>query len=570
MKSLGALLAERGPERGVWFVEDPPGPATHPVGTRFSWEDLANRAARVAGALRERGIRRGDTLAIVLPTTPEFLDALFGCMLAGAVPVPLYPPVRLGRLEEYQQRTVAMLQAAQAKMVLTDSRIWRILGPVMASLRPSPPCLEVGQLQGTPLVDPGNYEDLALIQFSSGTTVHPKPVALSHRNILSNIQVITETVVPLARITGHHTAACWLPLYHDMGLIGCLLSSLFHPADLHLMRPEQFVMKPALWLRTLSRSQAVISPAPNFAYALCVDRIRDGELEGVDLRNWRCALNGAEPVAPSTLRRFVERFSAWGLRPEALTPVYGLSECSLAVSFGDFHQPFRSERFSREDLSQGEVRPEPGGVELVSVGRPLRDIEVEAPENRIGPIRVKGLSVMQGYYLQPERTAEAIQDGWLNTGDLGFFYEGELYVTGRAKDLIIIRGRNHSPSEVELLVDGVPGVRTGCSAAVGHLREGEETESLVVFVEVQGGAEASETMVDACRKAILQGAGLDATVLLLEAGTLPRTSSGKIRRAEALRQWLSGELLPPNPVTPWLIAKALLQGTVAQWRVRAR
>ncbi len=448
------------------------------------WSEIHSRALQVAGGLRELGIATGQRVALVYPTCAEFFEALFGILAAGAVPVPLYPPVRLGRLDEYTARTAAMLRAVDAPLVLAERRVRRLLGEAVEAAGPVHGCLEVGALPvaGMREVDVGGG-DLALVQFSSGTTVDPKPVALSHR------AVIAQTV----RLNGFwpdgnglvHSGVSWLPLYHDMGLIGCVFPALERPAVLTLIPPELFVARPAVWLQTISRYRATVSPAPNFAYGLCVEKIRDEELEGVDLSSWSVALNGAEPVAPRVLRRFQERFSRWGFRAEALTPVYGLSEAALAVTFSEIARPFSSRFFDRDELADDHRAVESaGGVELVSLGSPLDGFEIrvvdrdrrDLPEGRVGRMLVSGPSLMDGYLGMEESTAEVLQDGWLDTGDLGFLLDGELYLTGRAKDVLILRGRNHSPVEVEHAVDGVEGVRTGCAAAFSFMPEDGETE----------------------------------------------------------------------------------------------
>ncbi|MBD3854232.1 MAG: AMP-binding protein, partial [Acidobacteria bacterium] len=426
------------------------------------WSEVHERARSVAGRLREAGVLPGQRVALVYPTSAGFFDAFFGTLLAGGVPVPLYPPVRLGRLDEYHQRTAAMLRAVDARLVLADKRVRRLLGPAVEAARPALGCRTIEELlPAAPSSTPVGEGDLALVQFSSGTTVEPKPVALSHR------AVVAQTV----RLNGFwpdsdgvvHSGASWLPLYHDMGLIGCVFPALERGAALTLIPPELFVARPAVWLRTISRYRATVSPAPNFAFGLCADRIRDEELEGVDLSSWRVALNGAEPVAADVLRRFQRRFAAWGFRSEALTPVYGLSEASLAVSFSPLDRPFTSYRFDRRALAEdGEAIDDPTGVEIVSVGRPLPDFEVrvvdrgrsELPERRVGRVMVRGPSLMEGYLGLERATARVMMAGWLDTGDLGFIAEGDLYLTGRAKDILILRGRNHSPVEVEHAVEG--------------------------------------------------------------------------------------------------------------------
>ncbi|MBD3873312.1 MAG: fatty acyl-AMP ligase [Acidobacteria bacterium] len=545
------------------------------------WSEVHERARSVAGRLREAGVLPGQRVALVYPTSAGFFDAFFGTLLAGGVPVPLYPPVRLGRLDEYHQRTAAMLRAVDARLVLADKRVRRLLGPAVEAARPALGCRTIEELlPAAPSSTPVGEGDLALVQFSSGTTVEPKPVALSHR------AVVAQTV----RLNGFwpdsdgvvHSGASWLPLYHDMGLIGCVFPALERGAALTLIPPELFVARPAVWLRTISRYRATVSPAPNFAFGLCADRIRDEELEGVDLSSWRVALNGAEPVAADVLRRFQRRFAAWGFRSEALTPVYGLSEASLAVSFSPLDRPFTSYRFDRRALAEdGEAIDDPTGVEIVSVGRPLPDFEVrvvdrgrsELPERRVGRVMVRGPSLMEGYLGLERATARVMMAGWLDTGDLGFIAEGDLYLTGRAKDILILRGRNHSPVEVEHAVDTVEGVRTGCAAAASFMPEGADREQLVVMVETGKGVSTSQypRIAEEVSRAVLVATGLEPDrVEVLEPGTLPRTSSGKIRRREALERWRAGALTAPAAVTPFRLVGAALRSSLAMARAERR
>ena len=532
------------------------------------WSRLETQAAAVAGSLCRLGIRRGQRVALIYPTGEDFFNAFFGILLAGAVPVPLYPPVRLGRLNEYHAKTAAMVVAASAPLVLADRRVQRVLGPTIELAAPSLGCHRLDTLPpGEPLRATVEAEDLALVQFSSGTTVDPKPVALSHRAILAQVQALNVNWPDAAglRVTG----MSWLPLYHDMGLIGCVFPALEKRSILTLLPPEVFVARPALWLRAISRYEATVSVAPNFAYGLCVDRIRDEEMEGVDLSPWRVALNGAEAVSPSVLRAFQERFAAWGFRPEALTPVYGLSEATLAVTFSDLHTQFNSQRFDRRLLAeQGRAELAEGGVEMVSVGKPLDGTDIQLvdedrqplADGRVGRILVRGPSLMEGYLGRPEATAEALQDGWLDTGDLGFVHDGELFLTSRAKDVVILRGRNHAPAEIEQALDTLEAVRTGCAVALSWLPEGAPGEVLALFVEHRKGTADAvlETLPEACRQAVLAATGLRPDhVFPLPPGTLPRTSSGKLRRAETLKLHLAGQLEPPKAVTPWLITGAM-------------
>jgi len=577
--NLGALLeVAAGSERGVFFVD------RAERETRLGYDQILSRARGVAGGLQRLGLRPGDRVAIVLPTGPGFYDAFFGSVLAGLVPVPLYPPVRLGRLEEYHARTAAMLRACGARLVLCDKRTSRILGVSIERARPALGCLTLDALPPQAFRPVSLApDDPAFIQFSSGTTASPKPVQLSHRQILANVGAILNSILN-AYPEGPeraHVGVSWLPLYHDMGLVGGVFTAVYHPGDLVLIPPELFVTRPALWLRALSRHRGSISPAPNFAYGLCLDRIRDEELTGVDLSSWVVALNGAEPVTPSVLQRFVERFGAWGLPPESLTPVYGLAEATLAITFSDLRRPFRCETFDRESLIHaGEARPSPEGHPLVSLGPPLPGFEVRVvdeaglpvDEDRTGDVEARGPSVMQGYHGLPEASAEVLRDGWLVTGDTGFLHKGELYLYGRAKDIIILHGRNHAPQGIEQCLDAVPGVRTGCSAAVGIVPDDGDAEELVVFVERAHDADAADgDLANVVSQHVTRSTGLvPGHVVVLEPGTLPRTSSGKIRRAETRRLFVAGELQPPLRMNALRLAGEMLRSRLHLARARRR
>jgi len=560
--------AGRHPEGGLRFVD------RSEAATWFGWGEVRERALAVCGGLLNLGVQKGDRVALIFPTGIEFFEGFFGALLAGAVPVPLYPPVRLGRMAEYLHRTARMLERSGARLVLADSRVRRILGEAIAEARPDLGCLTIGDLPGSAAepvrVDPS---DLGLVQISSGTTADPKAVALSHRAIAAQVEILSGFWPDTEEL--RHSCVSWLPLYHDMGLIGCVFPALSRDATLTLLGPELFVARPALWLRALSRWRGTISPAPNFAYSLCVTRVSDKEMEGADLSGWRTALNGAEPVAPSVLRAFRDRFARWGFRPEALTPVYGLSEAALAVTFSDLGRPFRGRRFDREALAKDRAALEtPDGREIVSVGRPVPgfrlrivdEAERDLPEGHVGRVWAQGPSLMDGYLGDPEATAQALRGGWLDTGDLGFLQDGELYLTGRAKDVIILRGRNYAPDEIERAVEGVPGVRSGCVVAASWLPEDAPGESLALFVESSREATASEReeLPEACREAVLGATTLSPDrVVVLAPGTLPRTSSGKLRRGETLRLYLAGELAPPAPVTPLRLAGAMARSSLA-------
>ncbi len=558
--------------------------------TFHTWAAIEERSTYVAGALAELGIRPGERVGLIYPTSAEFFDAFFGTLLAGAVPVPLYPPVRLGRLAEYHQRTAAMLTAAGARLLLADGRVRALLGETLAAAKLALGGRTLAELpRHAQLASDGAPGDLAMVQFSSGTTVEPKPVALTQAAVLAQVRALNALWPAGEDAPGAVTGVSWLPLYHDMGLIGCVFPALERPSVLTLVPPEAFVARPALWLRALGRHRGTISPAPNFAYALATARIRDEEMEGIDLSAWRFALCGAETVVPEVLRAFAERFARWGFRADALKPVYGLSEAALAVTFADLERPYVVAAFERGALAdRGEaiaVAPAPAAgadagerpVEIVSVGRPLAGFRLElrdergavVPENRVGRLFVAGPSLMRGYLDQPAATAAALRDGWLDTGDLGFLHQGELYLTGRAKEILVVRGRNYAPADLELAVADLPDVRAGCVAAASHLPPGRETEAVVLFVEHAKGVPPARfsALRARAREEVLARVGLAVdAVEVLAPGTLPRTSSGKIRRGEAMKRHLAGALTPPAPVGPLRLASALVRSRIAHWK----
>jgi fatty-acyl-CoA synthase len=534
---------------------------------------VRERALSIAADLMGHGVRKGDRVALVLPTSPEFVECFFGVVCAGAIPVPLYPPIRLGRLDEYHQRTAAMLQAVDAALVVTDERIRRFLGVAVQISAPRLGCVIASSLGGT---NSGEIEvaadDVALIQFSSGTTHDPKPVALTHANLLSNLAAIDRYITDEG--TPNPVGVTWLPLYHDMGLIGNLLGAFYIPVPLVLLPPELFVAVPAAWLRAISRHRGTLSAAPNFAFGLCLKRIGDDELAGVDLSSWSLSLNGAEAISAEVQRRFNERFARWGFRPSSLTPVYGMAEASLAVTFKPAGQSFRTLGVDGDKLAvEGVV--EPGSKELVSVGRPLAGVEIEIrddhgvplPDGRVGHVFVRGPSVMVGYFARTDLTNEVLRDGWLDSGDLGFTHKGELSLCGRHKDIVIVRGANHAPEEFEAALDGLHGVRTGCAVAVGFIPAGEDDEALAMLVETT--SDASPTLADGVAARVEERARIrPAHVQLLAPGTLPRTSSGKLRRREARAQWLAGTLSPPKKVSAVRLLVEAANGELRHRRAR--
>jgi acyl-CoA synthetase (AMP-forming)/AMP-acid ligase II len=495
-----------------------------------SYLDLLESARAVAGGLAAIGVEPGSRVAVAVPTGPEFYHAFFGVLAAGAVPLSLPLPPRFGSLRGFPSEIQASLKAAKARLVLTDT------APRLSLLGLSdPPVVALPDLPAKRALHVDLDPDaLALVQLSSGTTGAPKPIPLTHRQLLANVRAIRERVLECypAERGYEHGGVSWLPLYHDMGLVGAVLTALAHPAPLVLMKPEEFVARPARWLQAISRYRATISAAPHFAFELALEKVRDDELRDVDLSCWLLALDGAEPVTASTLSRFYHRFREYGLRREALTPVYGLAEASLAVTFSDPGAPFSSRSFDVDALLEdGRAVAKTAGLEIVSSGKPVPGVEIEIAdeggerlsEGRVGRVLVRGPSV----------TSEGVDaQGFLDTGDRGFFCEGELYLFGRSRDILVLRGRNYAPEWIEEALEGVPGLKAGAVAAVPRL--GERGEGLLVLAE-RGFDLVAERAIDEIRMRVVERCGVDPVVVLLDPGALPRTSSGKIRRREAAR-----------------------------------
>jgi acyl-CoA synthetase (AMP-forming)/AMP-acid ligase II len=539
----------------------------------FTYGQLAEDALRVAGFLRKEGIQEGQTVAIVLPTHPDFYRAFFGILLAGAVPSALYPPVRLGRMEEWKDRTGRMLKSLHCQAVLTNQTLHSLLGYPVKESRPPRGCFTIRSIlsSGTPAdrVPAAASHETAFVQFSSGATGPSKPVRLSHENVLHNARFIIDMVPGDPR---EHHCISWLPVYHDMGLIGTLISAMIAPANITLIPPELFLARPKTWLEAITQMKGTASVAPNFAYGLCCKRIPETDLEDLDLSSWQMALCGAEPIQPETLRRFAHHFERAGFDPKALTPAYGLAEATLAVTISPPHEPLLETRFDRDKLEQEDraVSAEEG-IDLVSVGRPtagtrleIRNKEgTELKSGHVGRIWVKGLSVMQGYLGDPQLTEKTLVDGWLDTGDRGFIHQGNLYICGRYKDLIIIRGKNYDPAPIEESLDGILGVRTGCTVAFGETDADLGTERLVVLVEFpESKSPASpENLISVIREKILRDHQLSVSeVVLLKPGALPRTSSGKKQRHQAKQLWRQNALVPPESGAGWIYFRERVKG----------
>ena len=524
----------------------------------YAW--LWRRAAAVAAALRARGLGQRDTVAIMLRTEAAFFPAFFGTLLAGAVPVPVYPPFRPDRIAEYAQRQGRILSNAGARLLVTFAAIER-LGTLLRGQVPTLSGvvtlddLVPGDPDADPLPDrPSSWltgHDPALIQYTSGSTGQPKGVLLTHANLLANIRAIRDGL----GIRPDDAAVSWLPLYHDMGLIGAWLGCLYTGIPVAILSPLAFLSRPARWLWAIHEHRATLSVAPNFAFDLCAAKVADEEIAGLDLGSLRILLNGSEAIAPRTLTRFAERFAPAGLRPDALRPVYGLAECSVGLAVTPRRHPPRVDRIDTAFRATGRAAPGggPDALEFVSCGAALPGHEIRIAdatgarlgERREGRVQFRGPSTMAGYYRNPDATrAVTTDDGWLDSGDLGYVAGGELFLTGRRKDIVIKAGRNIYPHEAETVVDAVDGVRKGCVAAFGVPDAALGTERLVVVAETRVAEPARRERIRGEiveRVAGALGVPPD-TVVLARPGSVLKTSSGKVRRGATRDAWLAGAL----------------------------
>jgi fatty-acyl-CoA synthase len=543
-----ALEADDGGRAGFTFVGEDGGERHWPLAA------LRVRAREVAAALRDRGLAPGERVALILAEPEQFVPAFLGVMRAGGVPVPLYPPAAPGSLDGYLTAARHVVAAAQASYLVAGGATAGTLAPLAAgsTLRA---LVGYGELEGDADRAPATPVDLdavAFLQFTSGSTARPKGVVLTHRNIAANCRAI---MVDGLRARAGDLGVSWLPLFHDMGLIGFVLAPILHRQPVTLLPTRAFARNPTVWLRTISRHRGTVTFAPNFAYGLATRRVRDGELAGLDLSCLRVAGCGAEPIQAETLRAFAERFAACGFRADAFRPSYGLAESTLAISLG---RGIPVDRVDREALAEGRAEPRADreAVELVGCGRPfprhrLRIVEpatgAALPPRAVGEIVVRGPSVTDGYAGDPAATAEARLGGWLRTGDLGYLADGQLFVCGRRKDLIVVNGRKYAPQDVEWAAGAVEGVRAGSVVAFGLPAEGGQRELVVVVAEARRGAPAERVALDV-QRAVHRALALPVDrVVLVEPGALPKTSSGKLRRASARARYLAGALAARQP-----------------------
>jgi 1-acyl-sn-glycerol-3-phosphate acyltransferase len=527
----------------------------------ISYRGLAVAAGRLAAGMRSWGLEPGECVGIMLPTGREFFESFLGALLAGAVPVPMYPPMRLSQLEAHLRRQAGILRNAQAALLLVPPEgkaLAALLGAQIDTLRGVSTVEDLREGEGATLSMhmQRKADDLAMLQYTSGSTGDPKGVMLTHANLLANIRAMGRAI----DATSSDVFVSWLPLYHDLGLIGAWLGSLYHAAPVIIMSPLRFIVRPESWLWAIHRNAATLSAAPNFAFEFCVSKIDDSAIEGLDLSSLRMVANGAEPVSAETIRRFAERFQRYGFRPQAMTPVYGLAENSVGLAFSAIDQEPIIDRVIRKSLSHnGMAMParaeDAHPLTFVSSGAPLPGHEIriidelgrEAPERRQGRLEFKGASATRGYFRDPEKSKALFHDGWLDSGDLAYVANGNVFITGRVKDIIIKGGQNIYPEELEAAVGDLPNVRKGCAAAFASADPKTGSEQLIVVAETHStDAAVRAQLQQTVAETVSDILGVPADqVIIAQPHTVPKTSSGKIRRTTTRDLYEAGKLGQP-------------------------
>ena len=546
----------------------------------ITYAALRAGAHRVAAVLATHDLQPGAMVAIMLPTSREYFFSFFGVLMAGGIPVPIYPPARPSQVEDHMQRHAGILSNAQVAALITVPEakalalLLRSKVPTLASV------LTVQDVREDGTIAPGyapKPDDIAFLQYTSGSTGNPKGVVLTHANLLANLRAMGRA----AQVSSTDVFVSWLPLYHDMGLIGAWMGSLYFAFKLVVMSPLTFLARPPSWLWAIHRHRGTLSAAPNFAYQLCARRIADADLEGLDLSSWRFAFNGAEPVSPETLEEFAARFARYGLRREALAPVYGLAESSVGLAFPPAGRGPKIDRIKREVLANT-ARAEPAGpgdtdvLQIVACGHPLPGHQIrvvdgqghELAERQEGRLQFKGPSATSGYYRNPDETRKLFTGEWLDSGDYAYIAEGDIYLTGRSKDIIIRAGRNIYPYQLEDAVGNIPGIRKGCVAVFGSLDPRTHTERVVVLAESREKDHAVRAeltqMIGNCALELI---GMPADdIVLAPPRTVLKTSSGKIRRSACRELYEKGGRSVIERAVWWQLARVAVSSIVPQLR----
>jgi len=531
----------------------------------ITYGNLREGARAVAAGLVAHGVEPGQPVAIMLPTGEDYLFSFFGILIAGGIPVPIYPPASWSKIEDHLRRHAGILANSQARLLITVARAKPLFVLMRAHADALRGIVTVAELAVHASAEPHigrSASDLAFLQYTSGSTGSPKGVSLTHANLLANIRATGAAI----QVQSEDVFVSWLPLYHDMGLIGAWLGSLYYGIPLALMSPLAFLARPSRWLWAIHRHRGTLSAAPNFAYELCARKLLDEDLEHLDLSSWRVACNGSEPVSADSLEAFATRLAPYGLRREALMPVYGLAECSVGLTFPPPNRGPLIDIIEREPfVSIGNAVPAAAGdarvLRMISCGRPISAHQVrivdasgrEVGDRIEGRLEFKGPSATSGYFRNPEQTRKLFHGDWLDSGDFAYIANGEVYITGRVKDVIIRGGRHIFPYELEQAIGNISGIRKGCVAVFGSPDPVSGTERLIILAESrETQRQAREGILQQINAAAMLVIGVPADdVVLAPAHTVLKTSSGKIRRA-ASREYYERRGTRMHPAPAWL------------------
>ncbi|MEP7005051.1 MAG: fatty acyl-AMP ligase [Sphingomonas bacterium] len=521
----------------------------------YPFVELRRDALAMAYRLIAAGVKPADRIALVAETSAEFATLFFGVIYAGAWPVPLPLPTSFGGRDSYIEQLRVQLGSCDPTMLIYPPELGQMAGEAARLVGTEGVAWD--ELIARPAIETAlpaaRGSDIAYLQYSSGSTRFPHGVAITHHALLNNLAAHGHGM----ELQGSDRCVSWLPWYHDMGLVGCFLSPVANQVSTDYLKTEDFARRPLAWLDMISRNQGTtLSYSPTFGYDICARRMssQTKASDRFDLSRWRVAGNGADMIRPDVMQNFVDAFADAGFKASAFLPSYGLAEATLAVSIMPPGEGIRVELVEETQLSgvaAGRDRPQRYRA-LVNCGKPVRDMKVEIreedgtplPERAIGKLWCSGPSVMAGYFRDPDATTACMTDGWLDTGDMGYLSDGYVYIVGRAKDMIIINGRNHWPQDIEWAVEQLPGFKAGDIAAFAITTPGGE-ETPAVLVQCRSSDDAERVRLrEEIRERVRSVTGMNCVIELIPPRTLPRTSSGKLSRAKARNLYLNGEIKP--------------------------
>ena len=531
----------------------------------LSFSDLRERAMATARRLITAGLERGGRVALIADTTPDFIVAFFGCQYAGLLPVPLPLPTSFGGKDGYVEQLGKQMISCHAAAAIAPTGMSELLlqaadGLGMKLVMTSEELLALPE--GTPNLRPQSPGDICYLQYSSGSTRFPHGVAVTQTSVMSNCHGNAAHGI---EVREGDRMMSWLPFYHDMGLVGAMLTLVAVQVTADYLPTEFFARRPLLWLELISRHKATVTYSPTFGYELCARRVKPEQVAELDLSSWRVAGLGAEMIRADSMREFSRTFAPAGFNDKAFLSSYGLAECTLAVSFMPINSGIEVDVVD-ESLLSLEHRAVPATAdtaktrEVVNCGIPMPEYDIDirdengdtVGERGVGQIYVRGPSVMSGYFNDPDGTRNVLDDeGWLDTGDMGYMLGPALYIVGRAKDLIILNGRNHWPQDIEWTVEQIEGLRSGDSAAISVPGRGNEEVAMILVQPRVSELEERRKLVDEIKRRVQKDVGISCRVALVKPRSLPRTSSGKLSRVKARASYISGLLEPLDGSDPY-------------------